>query len=290
MPAAAAAADGGGALAPRRAQVPRERGPVRPRRRDERRGGEATGATINGAAADGGADGEAAPPPTNTFFGVYDGHGGSAAAAHTAARLHALLAVDAQWRTDPRAALAGAFAAVEAELRLSYESTRDKSGSCALGLLLRGHRALLANVGDCRALVVRAESSHAPPYVQLTTDQRATEPGEQSRILKAGGQISDGRVWGALIPSRTLGDFPWKAKGPGLSALPEFCSYEIGPDDRYIILGSDGLFDVLTNKAIARIAGRMSGKAQKVANELVKELKKRPGHDDQTLVVVALEH
>ena len=158
------------------------------------------------------------------------------------------------------------------------------------GLLLRGHRALLANVGDCRALVVRAESSHAPPYVQLTTDQRATEPGEQSRILKAGGQISDGRVWGALIPSRTLGDFPWKAKGPGLSALPEFCSYEIGPDDRYVILGSDGLFDVLTNKAIARIAGRMSGKAQKVANELVKELKKRPGHDDQTLVVVALEH
>ena len=137
---------------------------------------------------------------------------------------------------------------------------------------------------------MRAESSHAPPYVQLTTDQRATEPGEQSRILKAGGQISDGRVWGALIPSRTLGDFPWKAKGPGLSALPEFCSYEIGPDDRYIILGSDGLFDVLTNKAIARIAGRMSGKAQKVANELVKELKKRPGHDDQTLVVVALEH
>ena len=137
---------------------------------------------------------------------------------------------------------------------------------------------------------MRAESSHAPPYVQLTTDQRATEPGEQSRILKAGGQISDGRVWGALIPSRTLGDFPWKAKGPGLSALPEFCSYEIGPDDRYVILGSDGLFDVLTNKAIARIAGRMSGKAQKVANELVKELKKRPGHDDQTLVVVALEH
>ena len=42
-----------------------------------------------------------------------------------------------------------------------------------------------------------------------------------------GGQITDGRVWGGLIPSRTLGDFPWKDKGPGLIATPEEVELEV---------------------------------------------------------------
>lgn len=118
--------------------------------------------------------------------------------------------------------------------------------------------------------------------------QRATEPSEQSRILKAGGSISDGRVWGALIPSRTLGDFPWKDKGPGLSAEPDIFEMEITAEDKYLILGSDGVFDVLSNKKIAQIVCKMSANAQKVVNELIKELRKKPGTDDVTLLVVQL--
>ena len=52
-----------------------------------------------------------------------------------------------------------------------------------------------------------------------------------SRVVKAGGEISDGRVWGSLMPSRTLGDFPWKTK-PGLIAEPEITEIELGPDDK----------------------------------------------------------
>ena len=103
-------------------------------------------------------------------------------------------------------------------------------------------------------------------------------------------QVSDGRVWGALIPSRTIGDFPWKDKGPGLSAEPEVVVRELTAADRYLVLGSDGLFDVLPNRAIARLVGRMASSAQKVCNELVRELKKRPGQDDVTLMVVQFRH
>ena len=79
---------------------------------------------------------------------------------------------------------------------------------------VRGHRLIVGWTGDCRALLLRPEG-HAKECVQLTTDHRATESKENSRILKAGGEIKDGRVWGALMPSRTLGDFPWKVIASG---------------------------------------------------------------------------
>jgi len=131
---------------------------------------------------------------------------------------------------------------------------------------------------------------HAHPFTQLTTDMRATYAPEAQRIAAVGGQITDGRVWGGLIPSRTLGDFPWKDKGPGLIATPEEVELEVTPDLKYLVIGSDGLFDVLPNKTIARLVGRMNSNAQKVCNELVKEVKKRPGQDDITLMVVQFCH
>lgn len=230
--------------------------------------------------------------PANSFFGVYDGHGGSVSSSHASSHLHQHMLANAElWRLKPREALSRAFELEEAELRSAYNAgegkSQDKSGTCALAALLRGSRLFIGSVGDCRALLVRGDG-HAQPFVQLTVDQRATESGEQARILKSGGQITDGRVWGALIPSRTLGDFPWKERGPGLIAEPEVSEHELTADDKYLIMGSDGVFDVLTNKTISKIAGKMSSGAGKVCNELVKELRKRPGTDDVTLLVVQL--
>ena len=54
------------------------------------------------------------------------------------------------------------------------------------------------------------------------------------------------------------------------------------------MVGSDGLFDVLSNKAIARVAAKMNSSAQKVCNELQKELRKKPTGDDCTMVVVSV--
>ena len=45
---------------------------------------------------------------------------------------------------------------------------------------------------------------------------------------------------------------------------------------------------MLANKTLARLVGKMGSNAQKVCNELVKELKKKPGQDDVTLMVVQL--
>ena len=230
-----------------------------------------------------------ATPPANAFFGVYDGHGGHSSSQHLSQRLHLLLASDMPtWREDPKTALVHAFALAETELRQVYEANPgDRSGACAAVGLLRGNRLLVAWVGDCRAVLIRSEAS-AESCVALSRDHRATDSQERSRILKAGGEISDGRVWGALMPSRTLGDFPWKDKGPGLSAVPEIAEVEITAEDKYLVIGSDGIFDVLPNKALGRIASKMNSSAQKVCNEIQKELKKKPTSDDTTMIVIQL--
>ena len=74
----------------------------------------------------------------------------------------------------------------------------------------------------------------------------------------------------------------------GLSSVPDITSHEITADDKYLVMGSDGVFDVLTNRTIAKITGKMNAAAPKVCNELIKELRKRPGTDDVTLLVVQL--
>ena len=76
----------------------------------------------------------------------------------------------------------------------------------------------------------------------------------------------------------------------GLVATPEMTSVQLTPEDKYLVLGSDGLFDVLSNKTIARVVGKLSSSAQRVTNELVKELKKKPSGDDVTMLVVQLCH
>ena len=45
---------------------------------------------------------------------------------------------------------------------------------------------------------------------------------------------------------------------------------------------------ILPNKTISRLVGKMGSSAQKVCNELQKELRKKPTGDDCTMIVVGL--
>ena len=228
-------------------------------------------------------------PPSHGFYAVYDGHGGSECASYASSNLHLHLDDEEErWREEPAAALRAAFVRSELELRAEFErSGSNKSGTCALAALMRGHRLIVANLGDCRALLLRSQA-HPQSMVQLTTDQRATEPAEHKRITSAGGHVVDGRVLGVLIPSRTLGDFPWKDRegGGAISSEPEVIEYAVQPEDKYLVIGSDGLFDVLSNKMIGRIVCKMGSSAQRVCNEIVKELKKKVTNDDVTILVI----
>jgi serine/threonine protein phosphatase PrpC len=50
--------------------------------------------------------------------------------------------------------------------------------------------------------------------VELSKDHKPDLPAERSRIIKSGGEVSDGRVNGMLALSRAIGDFDYKPKTP----------------------------------------------------------------------------
>lgn len=51
--------------------------------------------------------------------------------------------------------------------------------------------------------------------------------------------------------SRSLGD--QIAHSVGVSSIPEIKTFLVGVDDKFVIIGSDGVFEFLTNEDLARI-------------------------------------
>ena len=112
--------------------------------------------------------------------------------------------------------------------------------------LFNGKKVLTGHIGDSRILILNDDGD-----VKFSTvDHKPSQRSEFERIHNAGGRVENNRIQGILAPGRSLGDFLI----PGNSAQPEIHEYEIQPDDRWIIVACDGVFDVLSNEFIGRVA------------------------------------
>uniref|UniRef100_A0A7S0QGW5 PPM-type phosphatase domain-containing protein n=1 Tax=Cryptomonas curvata TaxID=233186 RepID=A0A7S0QGW5_9CRYP len=202
-------------------------------------------------------------------FAVFDGHGGDGASEHAKNHLvpNVVEALEAQHAAGAegddalREAYAAGFARTEEQLRERAASTGDRSGTCAVCVVVWEQDGVFtlhaANLGDCRAMVARRDDSGKLVGVRVTDDQRAVTPDEKRRIEAAGGKVVDNRALGDLIPSRSLGDFKTKDKCPGaVIATPDVRSFELTGRDRWLLLASDGLWDDLKVDRIMEILSK----------------------------------
>lgn len=65
--------------------------------------------------------------------------------------------------------------------------------------------------------------------------------------------------------------------------------HEVRRQDRYLVLGSDGLYDVLKPKMVAQICASGKHNAQRAAHDLMKAVARKGCTDDTTIVVATLE-
>jgi serine/threonine protein phosphatase PrpC len=121
----------------------------------------------------------------------------------------------------------------------------------------------------------------APPACELaarrlSNDHKPEAPAERARIEATGGRVcpfelrgkamGPPRVWRGdewtpgLAVARSFGDSV--AATIGVSAVPEVRSYELGPDVEFLVLGSDGVWDLIADDEAVRIVTAACARGQ----------------------------
>eukprot|EP00980_Cylindrotheca_fusiformis_P006764 scaffold1413_cov117-Cylindrotheca_fusiformis.AAC.4 len=181
-----------------------------------------------------------------TWVGVFDGHGGDKASQFCSDWMSSYVKNETSYPYDLGMAMKNAFQSADDD----FVSSGHPDGSTACtATLVGGRRIVCANAGDSRAIVVRKDGS----VVRLSRDHKPGVPDETKRITDLGGRViywGRWRVEGLLAVSRSIGDASLK---PYVSATPEVCEYDIGKDDWFLLISSDGVWDVMDNEEAAHV-------------------------------------
>mmetsp|Transcript_17926 Transcript_17926/g.50166 ORF Transcript_17926/g.50166 Transcript_17926/m.50166 type:complete len:377 (-) Transcript_17926:448-1578(-) len=156
---------------------------------------------------------------------------------------------------DLEQALTAAFLRTDAEF--NQTDGADHTGSTAVTLLVGSRYICVANCGDSRAIMLRSDG-----VVPLTDDHKPDREDEKDRVEAAGGQIlywNGRRVMGVLAMSRAIGD---QCLQPYVIPDPEITILQRREDDELIIMGSDGIWDVLSNEETCQLAKRALNRAR----------------------------
>lgn len=220
--------------------------------------------------------------PRCSFFAVYDGHGGSACADFLRDQLHQLIVRDENFPKYPKIAIENGIAEAEKLfLEWAHQQSRpqedfvERSGTCAIIVLIVGDICYVANVGDSRAIM---SVDGGDKILMLSKDHKPEDEEETRRVEENGGQIYQNKSYvpdpspdnasgvqmiigphrvfpGRLSVSRTLGDI--EAKDPRYGgnpncvvATPDIKCFKIKSNYDFIILGCDGVFEKLDNKQV----------------------------------------
>ncbi|XP_056170580.1 probable protein phosphatase 2C 33 isoform X2 [Syzygium oleosum] len=154
-----------------------------------------------------------------------------------------------------------AFKIMDRELRVHADLDCFCSGTTAVTLVKQGRYLVIGNVGDSRAALGTRDVDNSLIAVQLTVDLKPNLP---ERIRKCRGRVFSlqdepevARVWlpnndsPGLAMARAFGDFC--LKDFGLISVPEISYRCLTEQDEFVVLATDGVWDVLSNKEVVDI-------------------------------------
>jgi len=261
---------------------------------------------------------------SHQFYGVFDGHTGNLAAKFAASKFYELihnrmtalqsLSGKNDWNKDNTKLV---IVEVFEEIHLSFlkaaataEVVMDQSGTTATVLYMNEEIIVVANVGDSRA-VLSSMKNGVYKAIPLTVDHVASNSYERVSVERYGGEITSNggidRVNGTLAITRSIGDADLASL---LSRVPHVhissrdelkssCGFSAeNPIPCFIVLASDGLWDVLSNQEAVDMVvevlvsfnfWRETDAFQEAAERLTHEAYIRGSNDNIGVCVVALE-
>ncbi|CAD6258776.1 unnamed protein product [Miscanthus lutarioriparius] len=171
------------------------------------------------------------------------------------------------------------FEQVDEELRQHSGIDCICSGTTAVAAVRQGDHLIVSNLGDSRAVLCTRDSKDRLIPVQLTTDLKPDLPSELARILNCKGRVfamddepDVPRMWlpdqdaPGLAMARAFGDFC--LKNHGLICTPEVYCRKLSEKDEFLVLATDGIWDVLSNKEVVKLVSSASDPS-KAARQLI---------------------
>ncbi|XP_017547322.1 protein phosphatase, Mg2+/Mn2+ dependent, 1Lb [Pygocentrus nattereri] len=228
-----------------------------------------------------------------SIFGIFDGHGGEAAAEYVKTHLPEVLKQQLQVYEKEKensllsyqSILEQQILNVDKQMLDKLSASYDEAGTTCLVALLSDKELTVANVGDSRGVLCDKDGNAIP----LSHDHKPYQLKERKRIKRAGGFISfngSWRVQGILAMSRSLGDYPLK----NLNVLipdPDVLTFDLDKlQPEFMILASDGLWDAFSNEEAVRFIKERLDEPHFGAKSIVLQSFYRGCPDNITVMVV----
>jgi len=260
-----------------------------------------------------------------SFFGVYDGHGGSACSEWLRKNLHIEIAKRLYENNTHEAlpqTLIDTFEEVE-----DGPCARFAPGSCCTTVLIKDNKIYNATAGDSMAVIYgpdkkkmhKLNDRHGVEFSQHEINRLKKAKAEVSTDYETEGAVisrdSRGRFIKALYPTRGFGDADFKdlvkpkpvvvstptgaGVGCGCSKNCQTGPHEgeafdlvaHGPGPYWLLIGCDGLWDFMKEDQITKTMFAKGDNPQAMAEHLVKVSQAHPysSYDDVTIIVCKIE-
>ena len=223
------------------------------------------------------------------YFALFDGHGGKFSAEYCKQYLHELIKQNIIKYKDN---------SFEDNIKLSFENislfitkTQDipnDVGNTASVVIINNNKEIYcANVGDSKCVLIKKNKT----IITLTTEHTCSNVNEVNRVRNSKGIVFQGRVFGKLILTRSIGDK--EMKNYGIIATPSINKVIINNnEDLCIVMGSDGIWDVLNDEKLIEIIFKNGNNnissAQQLSQDIIDRALKEGTSDNVTCIVIKL--
>ena len=252
--------------------------------------------------------------PNLSYFAIFDGHGGKEVASFLSLNLHHFLVNeinnisfgmnDEENINNIIESIKSAFSKIDQDILSNNNFVNDVGSTATLIFIYYNslntkendkensinnnaeinniERTLIcANVGDSSGYLINKLN-----IKQITKPHKCEDFSEVKRIKDNGGIVFQGRIFGKLILTRTLGDKEMKKYG--VLSLPDFFVKKIEKDDLFVVIGSDGIWDVINEEELFKMGNEKELSSESFSKKLIEIAKERDTRDNSSCIVIKL--
>ena len=225
-----------------------------------------------------------------SYFAIFDGHGGKDVAEYLSLNFHKFLINELNYELSEKNiskienSIKIAFQKIDNEILLN-PNISNNIGSTATIIFIynfnQKNRILIcANIGDSKGYLITKNNIKL-----ITKEHKCDDLNEVKRIKESGGLVFQGRVYGTLMLTRSLGDKEMKKYG--VIPLPDFYVKKIDEKDIFCVIGSDGIWDVIEEEELLNISKEKIS-SDEFAKKIIKISEERDTRDNASCIVIKL--